>query len=220
LRRGEVFGIAGLLGSGRTELLRAIFGLDQIKAGTVKMCRLSGWQDPASWWRAGAGMVSEDRKSEGLALDMSIADNLVLPCIDKLTGGSLFVSPNMKEQATRSWIEKLSIKCAGPSAPISSLSGGNQQKVAFARLLQSDVDVLLLDEPTRGVDVKTKEQIYRLIDQLATNGKTILLISSYLPELLGTCDRVAFMHRGKLSEPKDAAGLKEEDLLLSIVGSS
>ena len=150
-------------------MLRAIFGLDAVRRGTVRVRALAS---PSSPWRRlaeGVGLLSEDRKGEGLAL---------------------------------------------------ALSGGNQQKVALARLLYHDVDVLLLDEPTRGIDVASKAQIYELIDALAKSGKAVLLVSSYLPELLGVCDRVAVMTRGRLGPPRPVAELTEHGVLMEAMGQS
>jgi ribose transport system ATP-binding protein len=189
LRRGEVVGIAGLVGSGRSELLRSI----------------------TPDWRQ-SGIVSEDRKLEGLALNLSIADNTTLPCLPA------FVRPQALEQATRRWIERFPIKCQSPRQPVGSLSGGNQQKVALARLLHADVDVLLLDEPTRGIDVGSKAEIYRLIDELAAAGKAVLLVSSYLPELLGICDRIAVMCRGKLGPARTVAETDEHQIMTEAIG--
>jgi ribose transport system ATP-binding protein len=203
LRRGEVLGIAGLVGAGRTELMRAIFGLNPVVRGEIR--------GPASW-ATGAGMVSEDRKLEGLAAELSIADNLTLPLLD------WWVWPSRQQRACRPWIEKIPIKCQSPGQRVAALSGGNQQKVAIARLLHADVDVLLLDEPTRGIDVGSKAQIYRLIDELALAGKAVLMISSYVPELLGTCDRIAVMCRGRLSETRERKDWDEHQLMLVATG--
>ncbi len=192
LRRGEVLGIAGLNGSGRTELLRCIFGLDSVKSGKIRVGHVQGAAKPAERWREGVGMLSEDRKLEGLAVGMSIADNLT---ITKLTP---IISNAVQNESAKIWIDKMSVKCQGPQQIIGELSGGNQQKVAIARLLYHGVDVMLFDEPTRGIDVGSKEQIYTLIDQLALEGKAVLMVSSYLPELLGVCDRIAVMHKGTL----------------------
>jgi ribose transport system ATP-binding protein len=126
--------------------------------------------------------------------------------------------PSRQREVCKPWIAKIPIKCQGPAQPISGLSGGNQQKVAIARLLHADVDVLLLDEPTRGIDVGSKAQIYQLIDELAARGKAVLLISSYIPELLGTCDRIAVMSRGKLSETRERALWDEKHLLTAAIG--
>lgn len=217
LRRGEVLGISGLVGAGRTELMRVIFGLNRVKSGEVRVTNFSGPATPQQRWTQRVGLVSEDRKTEGLALGLSIADNLTM---SRLTGlGPIgLILPSRQRAACRPWIEKIPIKCQGPTQRISALSGGNQQKVAIARLLHADVDVLLLDEPTRGIDVGSKAQIYQLIDELASRGKAVLMISSYLPELLGTCDRIAVMSRGRLSEARAVAEWDEHSLLAAAIG--
>jgi ribose transport system ATP-binding protein len=211
-------GLSGLVGAGRTELLRAIFGLDAIRRGTVKIAVYAGPSSPARRWAQGVGMVSEDRKMEGLAVALSIADNLTL---SRLTGfGPLgLVLPSRQDAASLGWIAKLGIKCRGPRQSVDSLSGGNQQKVAIARLLQHDADVLLLDEPTRGIDVGSKAQIYRLIDELALRGKAVLMVSSYTPELLGMCDRVAVMCRGRLGPARPVAETDAHAVMAEATGS-
>jgi len=153
-------------------------------------------------------MVSEDRKGEGLAMGLTVTDNLTLP---RLTP---WVSPSKQSAVARRWINDLEIRCHNDRQRISELSGGNQQKVALARLLYCDVDVLLLDEPTRGIDVGSKAQVYELIDRLVANGKAVLIVSSYFPELIGICDRIAVMHRGKLSPPYPVSDLDEHQLML------
>jgi ribose transport system ATP-binding protein len=224
LRRGRVVGIAGLIGAGRTEFMRAIFGLDQVASGEIRMGSYSGAAPPRRRWAQGVGMVSEDRKREGLALGLSIADNVTLPRLSGL-GPWRFVFPSRQRAATAPWVDRIPIKCASPSQRVSALSGGNQQKVAIARLLHADVDVLLLDEPTRGIDVGSKAQIYQLIDELAagdpTTGrqpKAILMISSYLPELLGTCDEIAVMTRGRLGDARPVAEWDEHQLMVAATG--
>ncbi|HEY0868319.1 MAG TPA: sugar ABC transporter ATP-binding protein [Fimbriimonas sp.] len=214
VRRNEVVGIAGLNGSGRTELLRTVFGLDRVRRGEVRVGAVSGPASPSRRWSQGIGMLSEDRKLEGLALNMSIADNITLA---SLRGA--IVRPQEQERQAREWIAKLAVRCQGPGQAVGELSGGNQQKVAIARLLHHGVDVLLLDEPTRGIDVGSKEQIYRLIDGLANEGKAVLVVSSYLPELLGVCDRVAVMRKGVLGEAKDVETLDQESLMHEAVGA-
>lgn len=224
LRRGEILGIAGLVGAGRTELLRSLFGLQAVRKGTIRLGIYTGPASPVRRWMQGAGILSEDRKEEGLALSLSVADNVTL---SKLRGlGPLgLIFPSRQDKATRRWIQKLGIRCGGPRVPVSSLSGGNQQRVALARLLQHDVDVLLLDEPTRGIDVAAKAMIYRLIDDLATGSvtegrpaKAILMVSSYLPELLGVCDRVAVMCRGRLGPTHRIDEVDEHKLMLEATG--
>jgi ribose transport system ATP-binding protein len=218
LRRGEILGLFGLVGSGRTELLRAVFGLDPVKRGAVRVGAFVGPASPAARIAQGVGLLSEDRAGEGVALALSVADNVTMSAAGKL-GRLGFFSPARQAREAASWIERLSIRCAGPEAPVGSLSGGNQQKAALGRLLFRDVDVLLLDEPTRGIDVTSKAQIYRLIADLAAKGKAILIVSSYLPELLGVCDRVAVMQRGALGPSRDVAELREEDVLREATGA-
>jgi ribose transport system ATP-binding protein len=166
-------------------------------------------------------MLSEDRKAEGLALGLSIAENMTLS--RPLTMGPILL-PSRQNRASRPWIEQLAIKCRGPAQRVGDLSGGNQQKVALGRLLHHDVDVLLLDEPTRGVDIGAKAQIYRLIDALARGAdgrppRAMLVISSYLPELLGICDRIAVMSRGVLGEARPVQTWDEHSLMAEAIGS-
>ncbi len=224
LRRGEVLGIAGLVGAGRTELLRSLFGLEPVRRGKIRLGLYTGPASPVRRWMQGTGLLSEDRKQEGLALSLSVADNMTL---SKLKGfGPLgLVLPSRQDRAARCWIDRLGIRCQGPRQPVMSLSGGNQQRVALARLLQHDVDVLLLDEPTRGIDVAAKAMIYRLIDTLAAGSpeegrppKAILMVSSYLPELLGVCDRVAVMCRGRLGPTHRIDEVDEHSLMLEATG--
>jgi len=218
LRIGEVVGIAGLNGSGRTELLRTLFGLDPVKSGRISIGVYSGPASPARRWAQNVGMLSEDRKLEGLAVGMSITDNATLAALDRLTTfGILSVRRQAREAET--WARRLDIKCRSTSQPVWELSGGNQQKVALERLMLNDVDLLLLDEPTRGIDVGSKEQIYALIDRVALDGKAVLMVSSYLPELLGVCDRIAVMHKGRLGEPRDARNVTAEELMKEAIGS-
>ena len=224
LHRGEILGIAGLVGAGRTELLRSLFGLNPLRKGRIRLGIYTGPASPVKRWMQGAGILSENRKEEGLALSLTIADNVTL---SQLTGFGPFgtVLPSRQDRAATRWIEQLGIRCRGPRQAVSSLSGGNQQRVALARLLQHDVDVLLLDEPTRGIDVAAKAMIYKLIDELATGSptegrkpKAILMVSSYLPELMGVCDRVAVMCRGKLGPIHKIEEIDEHKLMLEATG--
>lgn len=222
LHRGEILGIAGLIGSGRTRLLRTLFGLEPVRSGRVRVAAFEGPATPHQRWRQGVGMLSEDRKEEGLALALDIADNLTLTRLSAFGRGGL-LSPSRQRAAAAGWIRRMDIKCAGPSQRAGELSGGNQQKIAIARLLQHDVDVLVLDEPTRGIDVGSKAQIYTLIDALVADApgrapKAILMVSSYLPELLGVCDRIAVMRRGRLGEPRPVAAYSEHELMRAATG--
>jgi ribose transport system ATP-binding protein len=214
LRRGEVLGIAGLMGAGRTELLRAIFGLDPVRSGSVRVASYTGPASPARRWNQGVGMVSEDRKAEGLALSMSVAENLALSHLPAIP------SPARLDTAAEPWLGRLNVRLRSPRQPVGDLSGGNQQKVAIARLLHHDAQVLLLDEPTRGIDVGSKAEIYRVIDELACSGKAVLLVSSYLPELLGVCDRIAVMCRGTLGPARRVDETDEHRIMAEAIGSA
>jgi ribose transport system ATP-binding protein len=201
LRRGEILGIAGLVGAGRTTLLRAIFGLEPIVSGQVRVEHvIAGPAPPAARIKQGIGFLSEDRKAEGLALDRSIEDNMTLSALWRHARWGWLRLQERRTKVAR-WIARLKISASGPGQTAGTLSGGNQQKVALARLLHQRADVLLLDEPTRGIDVGSKAEIYRLIGELAAQGKAILVVSSYLPELFGICDRIAVMSRGTICEP-------------------
>ena len=218
LRRGEVLGIAGLVGAGRTELLRAVFGLDAVRSGKVRVrgvCKSPG--SPARRIAEGVGMLSEDRKGEGLALTRSIGDNMTYPSLGRLARWGWLDRRRQRAEASR-WMAALRVKAAGPSEAVGTLSGGNQQKVALARLLHQDADVLLLDEPTRGVDVGSKAEIYRLIGEQAAAGKAVLMVSSYLPELMGLCDRIAVMSRGVLGEARPVREWTEHAIMERATG--
>ena len=211
LHRGEVLGIAGLMGAGRTELVRAVFGLDEVESGSVRVGSFSGPARPADWLEHGMGLLSEDRQGEGVLLDRSITENVTLSRLDR------WLRPERLARASRELVEELGIVCRSTEQRLSTLSGGNQQKVAFARLLHHELDVLLLDEPTRGIDVASKAQIYRWIDRLAHEGKAVLLVSSDLQEILGLSDRIAVMRRGVLGEPQASEDLDEAGLLREAV---
>ena len=218
LYAGEILGIGGLQGSGRTELVRALFGL----APATGELRLRGKPvalrpDSAARIRAGIGYLSEDRKGEGLCLELSLADNVTLTRPVAKAG---WISVALRDAAAQRLIDELSIRAPGPRAPVLRLSGGNQQKVALGRLLHQDPDVLLLDEPTRGIDVASKADIYRELRRLAGAGKAILMVSSYLPELLGVCDRVAVMSRGRLSPARPAGEWTAESVLHAAIGAT
>jgi ribose transport system ATP-binding protein len=220
LRRGEILGIAGLVGAGRTELLRAIFALDAVRSGEV---RVKGVVTPRATPRRriaqGLGFLSEDRKGEGLALGRSIEDNLTYSAIARYARFGWLNLRQRRAAATR-WMANLRVKATGPGQAIGHLSGGNQQKVALARLLHQEADVLLLDEPTRGIDVGSKAEIYRLIGELAAQGKAIVMVSSYLPELFGICDRLAVMNRGVLSEARPIGAWTEHAVMEVATGGS
>jgi len=219
LHRGEIVGIAGLLGAGRTRLLRTIFGLEPVRHGAITVGAYgSRSATPHDRWRQGVGMLSEERAGEGLALGLSVADNMTLTRLEPF-GPAFTVVPSRQRAAASRWIERLGITCRDTRQPVAELSGGNQQKVAVARLLHHDVDVLVLDEPTRGIDVASKAQIYQLIDDLVSRRKAVLLVSSYLPELLGMCDRIAVMSRGRLGPARPVEEWTEHSLLMDASGA-
>jgi ribose transport system ATP-binding protein len=224
VRRGEILGIAGLVGAGRTELVRTIFGLAPVRAGTIRVGAYHGPASPAQRWQQGAGLLSEDRGNEGLALSLTLTDNVTMGLRKGIGRFGLIRPPDLRA-ATRLWIERLGIRTTGPSQRTGALSGGNQQKIAIARLLYEDVDILLLDEPTRGIDVASKVQIYQLMDHLVSGDPTthrppraVVVVSSYLPELLGVCDRIAVMHRGRLGEARPTSAWTEHGLMLEATG--
>lgn len=212
LRRGEIFGVAGLVGAGRTELLRCLFAMEPTYNGHV---RLDGRRLPHNVRgrrKAGFGLLSEDRKNEGLAQNLSITENLAMGNHDRYTTAGWLNLKSRLDDAKR-WIDKVEIKAQSPNQLVSELSGGNQQKVAFARLLAQDAEIYLLDEPTKGIDVGTKAEIYRMMGELAARGKTVIFVSSYLPELLAVCDTIGVMTRGRLSETRAASQWNEEELM-------
>jgi ribose transport system ATP-binding protein len=211
LRRGEILGLAGLVGAGRTELLRVLFGLDELRAGQiVHSGRAHAETTPSRSLAQGMGLLSEDRKGEGLLLSLAIADNMLLSRPPARLG---VIRQKLRTSIAQALAARLHLRFRDPEQPVGELSGGNQQKVAIARLLHHEVDVLLLDEPTRGIDVRSKAEIYRLMGELAQKGKAILFVSSYLPELLAVCDRIAVMNRGELSEARPRSEWSEESLL-------
>jgi len=220
LHRGEILGIAGLVGAGRTELLRAVAALDPVRSGSIVVRGLPDRRRPSPRSRIaqGLGLLSEDRKAEGLALARSIEDNLTYPALGRYAGLGGWLNLRRRRAAARRWISALSVRARGPGQPVEALSGGNQQKVALARLLHQPADVLLLDEPTRGIDVGSKAEIYRTIGELAARGRAVLMVSSYLPELMGVCDRIAVMSRGVLGPARPVEEWTEHAIMEQATG--
>jgi ribose transport system ATP-binding protein len=216
LRRGEIFGVAGLVGAGRTELLRCIFGLDHITGGIVSIDGQAVRESVRERMRAGFGLLSEDRKGEGLAQDLSIIENTTLGSLSAYTTLGV-IDLKRREQVATELMRQVEVKAHSAHQPVSELSGGNQQKVAIARILHQQAEILLLDEPTKGIDVGTKAEIYRMMGKLAAAGKTIVFVSSYLPELLAVCDRIGVMARGELREVRDAAEWTEDEVMATAI---
>jgi ribose transport system ATP-binding protein len=204
LHRGQILGIAGLIGSGRTDLIRALFGLQE-STGRVTM------------YGNGFGYLSEDRKNEGLALQLPIADNVTMSRFEKCSRGG-WIDRSRQDAQTEDVMQRLRIKAPGPRGIVGRLSGGNQQKVVLGRLLHQDPDILLLDEPARGVDIGSKSDIYREIKRLASEGKGIVMVSSYLPELFEVCDSIAVMTRGRLSPARQTGEWTPDAILQTAIG--
>ncbi|MFE6688201.1 sugar ABC transporter ATP-binding protein [Streptomyces sp. NPDC057743] len=199
VRAGEVVGLAGLVGAGRTEVARAVFGVDRYDAGTVEICgeRLAGG-DVRAAMRAGLGLVPEDRKGQGLVLDASLQDNLTLARLDRDTRGGL-VDRRAQRREAAAVAEQLKVRMSGLGQSARTLSGGNQQKIVIGKWLLAKTRLLILDEPTRGIDVGAKVEIYQLVNELTAAGCGVLMISSDLPEVLGMSDRVLVMAQGRLT---------------------
>jgi rhamnose transport system ATP-binding protein len=199
LRRGEIVGLAGLVGAGRTEVARALFGIDPLDAGEI---RLRGARvrmgSPSDAVRAGMAFVPEDRQHQGLVLEMAIEHNETLPFLRRLSRFGL-VQRRRERAVAQEYAERLQVRSAGLELPARSLSGGNQQKVVLAKWLATDPAVLILDEPTRGIDIGTKAEVHRIISGLAAQGLAILLISSELPEVMAMADRVLVMYEGRIT---------------------
>jgi ribose transport system ATP-binding protein len=222
LRRGEILGIAGLMGSGRTPLLRTIFGLEPAESGTIKVNKKSlpqGSSTPAMRLIEGFGYLSEDRKGDGLTLNQSIADNVTVTKFD-LCSRFGWLDLGAQRKQTEKLVNALKIRTQGVQQDVGSLSGGNQQKVIVARLLHQDADVLLLDEPTRGIDIGSKAQVYETIAACAAQNKAVLMVSSYLPELFGMCDRLAVMSRGYLSPVRSIDEWTPESVLQAAIATT
>jgi ribose transport system ATP-binding protein len=217
LRRGEILGIAGLVGSGRTELLRCLLALDPVRHGTVRVLGTTPRSTPHARIRSGLGLVSEDRKGEGLAQRETIADNVTYSRLGPYSRLG-WLNLRKRRAAVDRWMRRLNVKARSAEQTVEHLSGGNQQKVALLRVLHQDADVLLLDEPTRGIDVGTKSEIYRLMAEAAAHGKAIIFVSSYFAELLGVCDRVGVMARGRLREIRAARDWTSASILSCALG--
>jgi len=213
LRAGEIVGLAGLIGAGRSEVAGAIFGIETPTSGTVTVGgeALTPGSVPAALAR-GVALVPEDRQHQGLVLPLSVGQNLLLAVQGSLTSAG-FRSPAREQAVVADLMQGLAVKAAGPDVPASTLSGGNQQKLSLGKWLATKPRVLLLDEPTRGVDVGAKAEVYRLIRQLARDGMATLVISSDLPEILALSDRILVMREGQVAGEMPRAGATEEKIL-------
>jgi ribose transport system ATP-binding protein len=219
LRAGEIVGLAGLMGSGRTELARCLFGIDRPVSGEVKVHgRAVDLTNPQAAIAAGLALIPEDRREQGLVLEHSVRDNILLPLLGEITRGPLLDVGAGKRKA-RELIERFSVKVADPGKPVRSLSGGNQQKVVIAKWLGTTPDVLIMDEPTAGVDIGTKAEIVSIIRDLADSGRGVIVISSEYPELLAVSDRVLVMRDGAIVKELLRSDIPdEESLQLAVLG--
>jgi ribose transport system ATP-binding protein len=217
---GEIVGLAGLMGSGRTELARVLFGIDPVRSGSVKVrgreLHLRGPRDAID---AGIALIPEDRRAQGLVLEHSVRENLTLPLLDRMTRGPL-LSDRAGRSLARDLIARFSIKVANADRPVRLLSGGNQQKVVIAKWLGTDPSLLIMDEPTAGVDIGTKNEILATIRQLADQGMAVVVISSEYPELLAVSDRVVVLREGAVHRVLDRAEIRDENhLQLAVQGA-
>lgn len=214
LREGQILGVAGLNGSGRSELLRALMGADRILDGEIVLDGLAVRRlSPTTAWQRGIAYVPEERRSQGLVISRSIGNNITLPQLRHLSYAGTLLNHRAEYQTSRKLGDSVRLKSKSPAQTIRQLSGGNQQKVVFARAMTRPPKVMLLDEPTRGVDVGAKADIYTLIRQISAAGTGIIMVSSDLPELLGLSDRIIIMRSGRLADQIPAEGLTEESLL-------
>jgi ABC-type sugar transport system ATPase subunit len=219
IRSGEILALTGLVGAGRTEAARLIFGADPLDSGSIK---LDGKElrigKPSDAIRAGICLLTEDRKSQGLILGQSVRTNFGLPNLLKLSTFG-FVNTRQERQAFGTYVEQLKIKIPHQEQIAKNLSGGNQQKVVLAKWLEANSEVVIFDEPTRGIDVGAKYEIYLLMNELVAQGKAVLMISSELPEVLGMADRILVMREGRISgEITDLSNATKEEIMEMAVG--
>lgn len=213
LHAGEIIGLAGLMGSGRTELARVLFGIDKIKSGSIQVRQKAiDLSTPERAIGAGLALIPEDRREQGLVLDHSVRENLLLPLLREVRNGPLISKPKGRALSDR-LIEKFAVKVAHPNRPVRLLSGGNQQKVVLAKWLGTEPDVLILDEPTAGVDIGTKSEIVEMIRELADAGKGVIVISSEYPELLAVSDRILILRDGAVAADVPRSDIADEEAL-------
>ncbi|KRA99754.1 hypothetical protein ASD83_04415 [Devosia sp. Root685] len=214
LREGEVLGIAGLSGSGQSELIRAIFGDAKLTAGTMTLAGAPYTpSSPAAAWQSGVAYVPRERRAEGLVMRRPIFENITLAHLTRQSRAGIWLTPNREKRFAAELGANMRLKVVGPQQDVLELSGGNQQKVVFAKAVAGNPRLLLLEEPTRGVDVGAKFDIYSIVRELTAGGAAVILVSSDLPELIGISTRIAVMRQGEITTVVDAAGLREDDLI-------
>jgi rhamnose transport system ATP-binding protein len=220
VRAGEIVALAGLVGAGRSEVARAIFGIDRYDAGSVSIDgRRVRSGSPAAAMAAGVGLVPEDRRQQGLVMEMSIERNIALTSLHRLQQAGLIVS-RIERPFAADWATRMQLKFGRLSDPVLRLSGGNQQKVVLAKWLSRKPSVLIVDEPTRGIDIGTKAEVHRLLSSLAREGVAVLMISSELPEVLAVADRILVMREGRLVAEFTNAEASEESIVGAAMGQA
>ncbi len=212
VKKGEILGFAGLMGSGRTEMLMGIFGALRTTGQILIDGKALKMGSPAAAFRYGLSLASEDRKKYGLVLDYSVQKNITLSGLNKVSQWGV-LSPSMESHISGQYVEKMGIKIPSLETPVKNLSGGNQQKVVLSKCLLNAPRVLFLDEPTRGIDIGAKAEIYNRIHQLAAEGLSIVMVSSELPELLGVCDRILVLCEGQITDELSRADATEEKIM-------
>lgn len=213
--QGEILGVAGLMGSGRTEMMRAIFGADRPDSGKIYLrgtAEAAKIDSPRDAVRQGIALLTEDRKEQGLLLSLPLRMNVSLARLDDVSRGG-WIDPRREGQVARRYVETLSIRCSSEEQQVGQLSGGNQQKVVIAKWLYRDCDVLIFDEPTRGIDIGARFEIYRLLGELAEQGKAIVFVSSDLKELMALCHRIMVLSAGRISATLDPKNWSEEAIM-------
>lgn len=221
VKRGEIVGLAGLVGAGRTELLTTLFGVTPAESGTIEIDGVARQIDsPLEAIELGLALVPEDRKATGLVLEMMVRENLSLPALDRTSHWSSFIRPASEHQLSDQMIDKLAIKTPSGEQQAKFLSGGNQQKIVIAKWLALSPKLFLLDEPTRGVDVGAKREIYDLVHRLANDGATVLFVSSEMDEVLGLADRILVMHEGQLTGALERHEFSDQAVMTLATGST
>jgi ribose transport system ATP-binding protein len=220
VRKGEVLGVAGLMGAGRTEVMETIFGYRKKESGTVTLNgKLLNTKQPSNLIKAGIGFITEDRKTKGLVLGTTIRENIALTNLSTVSTNGV-ISKSKEKSLVNELIKQLKVRTTGSEQEVKSLSGGNQQKVVIAKWLGIEPKVLILDEPTRGVDIGAKKEIYSIINELTKNGVAVIMISSELPEVLGVSDRIMVLHEGKITAFLDRDEANQENIMMAATGGS
>lgn len=214
LRKGEVLGFGGLVGAGRTEMARAVFGADKIQTGDILLKGKSYKPlNPAYALENGIGLIPEDRKNQGLILGLSITSNTTISILKQMVTNHISLNKRKEHDCSKKYIDELRIKTPSENQLVKNLSGGNQQKVVLAKMMAADCDVLIFDEPTRGIDIGAKQEIYALMREITSRGKSIIMISSEMPELIGMSDRIIVMSNGYVAGELDRSEFSQETIL-------